>query len=98
MKFGYLRPLCLSAVPLALAACANPGPDAGETAARPATLGVDLGGSSRIPHIAGRAGEGHPAGAPAAAMAPGTMPGESHSTAGGMPMDHSAMPGMRGER
>ena len=85
-----LRPLCslwLGAIPFVLGACTYPGPAVAEPVTGSAALGVDFGGSARIPRVAALTGEHHP-------TAPNAMPGMEHGSMAGMPMEHGAMPGM----
>ena len=93
------RLMMLSLAPIALAACAEPTPVVARTASATPAIGADLGGSSRIPKIAGLAGEGERVGETQTAMAQhdhGSMPdmqhgashgaGHSHSSGSGTPM------------
>jgi Cu/Ag efflux protein CusF len=93
MKRASLRPLFATSFLLLLAACADQSAIAAAPPAGSAALAVDLGGSSRVPRIAGRAGEGEgyetiqPASTDHA-----SMPGMSHD--GGKPSAQTSMPGM----
>ncbi len=49
----------LSLAPIALAACAEPGPAVAQAPTGAPAIGLDLGSSSRAPRVAGLAGEGH---------------------------------------
>lgn len=97
MRRTSFRSLFATSFLLLLAACADQNavaaaPPAGSGSAAPA---VDLGGSSRIPRLTGRAGEGEGYGTiqPAAADH-ASMPGMSHDI--GKPMAQTSMPGMPG--
>jgi Cu(I)/Ag(I) efflux system protein CusF len=80
MNFHSLRILAVRLVPIALSACIEIEAAVQPTSAAPG-IGVDLGGSGRVPQIAGLAGEGEGYGR--------TEPG-----VGLTPLAHSAMPGM----
>lgn len=78
---------------LLLAACVGQGAVTAAPTSATASLAVDLGSSSRIPHIAGVAGEGEGYGAvQAASTGHASMAGTSHDA--GKPMAHTSMPGM----
>src|SRR6266567_3775421 len=90
--------LVLGLAPIALTACVEPAPAAADATSLAPNIGIDLGSSARVRHVAGLAGEGEgfgrtePGAIPAAH---GSMPGMSHGSMGGMQMDHGSMPGMR---
>lgn len=101
MTMRSLRPLIAGLSLLVLAACAEAGPVGGAPPAGAAPIALDLGGSSRIRHIAGAAGEGEGYGTPRAPAAPehASMPGMDHgSHAAPQPAatnaNHAGMPGM----
>src|SRR6266567_1680433 len=87
--------LVLGLAPIALTACVEPAPAAADATSLAPNIGIDLGSSARVRHVAGLAGEGEgfgrtePGATPAAH---GSMPGMSHGSMGGMEMDHGAMP------
>ncbi len=87
--------LVLGLGPIALTACVEPAPAAADVTSLAPNIGIDLGSSARVRHVAGLAGEGEgfgrtePGATPAAH---GSMPGMSHGSMGGMEMDHGAMP------
>ena len=89
--------LVLGLGPIALTACVEPAPAAADATSLAPNIGIDLGSSARVRHVAGLAGEGEgfgrtePGATPAAH---GSMPGMSHGSMGGMEMDHGSMPGM----
>jgi len=107
MASHSLRILVLGLAPIALTACVETeAATAQPTSAVPA-IGVDLGRSSRVPHIAALAGEGEGYGRTEPGATPtmhgsmshggmqmehGSMPGMTHGTTGGM--EHGLMPGM----
>lgn len=77
---------------LLLAACAGQRTDMAALTSASAPLAVDLGRSSRIPHIAGVAGEGEGYGTvQPASTGHASMAGASHDA--GKPMPHRSMPG-----
>lgn len=93
MAFRFSCFVVLGLAPIAVAACAEPGPAAAQAAGP--VVGIDLGSSSRIPQIAALAGRGEGLrGAPAAATPTdhGSMPGMARGSTGGMPTRSS--PGM----
>ena len=93
MKRSSLRSLFASSLLLLLAACADRNAVAAAPPAGSAAPAVDLGGSSRIPRLAGRAGEGEGYGTiQPASTDHASMPGMSHD--GSKPMAQTAMPGM----
>jgi hypothetical protein len=107
MKLPGIRPLAASSLLLVLAACADQGAVGATPAVGSAPLAVDLGASSRIPRIAGLAGEGEGYGTlqptPTAHAAMPAMPHDSAAPMAKQPsmpamdhsgMDHSSMPGM----
>lgn len=79
--------LCLA--PITLAACVAPGPAAADATSLVPSIGIDLGSSARVRHVAGLAGEGEGYGR----TEPGITP-EAHAPMGGTQMDHGSMPGM----
>ena len=81
--------------PLALTACAEIQAATAQPVSVVPAVGIDLGSSSRVPQIAGLAGEGEGYGRtePGATPMPhGSMTGTNQ--AAGMPMDHGSMTGM----
>jgi Cu(I)/Ag(I) efflux system protein CusF len=88
--------LCaLGLAPLALTACAEIEAATAQPVSVVPAVGIDLGSSSRVPQIAGLAGEGEGYGRtePGATPMPhGSMTGMSQ--AAGMPPDHGSMAGM----
>ena len=93
MRCASFRALFATSSLLLLAACADPNAVATAPTAGSATPAVDLGGSSRIPRIAGRAGEGEGYGTiQPASTDHASMPGMSHDV--GQPMGQPSMPGM----
>src|SRR5689334_23272929 len=95
MRIGVFRLFLVALTPIILVACIDT-----EAAIAPSTstapvLGIDLGNSSRVPQIAGRAGEGEGSGRtePELMLAhDGSMAGMDHEP--GMQMDHGSMAGM----
>lgn len=75
-----LRILVLGFAPIALTACVQTEAATAQPPSAVPTIGVDLGSSSRVPHVATLAGEAR------GSMSDGSM--------GGMSMDHGSMPGM----
>jgi Cu(I)/Ag(I) efflux system protein CusF len=98
MASHSLRILALGLVPIALTACvATEAATAQPTSTVPA-VGVDLGNSSRVPQIAGLAGEGYRRAEPGETpTAHGSMSEMSHGSMSGMQMDHGSMSGMSHE-
>jgi Cu(I)/Ag(I) efflux system protein CusF len=95
MKLGALPPAFASSLlfVLALAACANSGPVATAPPPGSALFAVDLGGSSRIARVAGRAGEGEGYGTiQPASTDHASMAGMNHDVA--KPTVQASMPGM----
>ncbi|MGZ5901799.1 MAG: copper-binding protein [Reyranella sp.] len=93
MRGASFRALFAPPFLLLLAACAGPNAVASAPTAGSAVPAVDLGGSSRIPHVAGRAGEGEGYGTiQPASTDHASMPGMSHDV--GKPMGQPSMPGM----
>jgi Cu(I)/Ag(I) efflux system protein CusF len=93
MTLRDLRFLLLGLAPITLTACID-----SEAATAPPTsmapaIGVDLGSSSRVPHIAARAGEGEDYWPSEAGMTPdhGSMAGMGHEPG---TVDQGSMPGM----
>lgn len=95
MTLRDLRLFLLGLAPITLTACID-----SEAATAPPTsmapaIGVDLGSSSRVPHIAARAGEAEDYGRTEAGMTPadhGSMAGMGHEP--GTQADQSSMPDM----
>lgn len=82
----------LALVPLLLAGCADQRAVTGVSLSNSAPLAVDLGGSSRIPYVASRAGEGEGYGTVQPVSADHTsMAGMSHDV--GKPTAQTSMPG-----
>lgn len=77
---------------LLLAACADQSAVAAAPAAGSAAPAVDLGGSSRIPRLAGRAGEGEGYGAIQTASTDASMPGMDHGAMGHGPNQSTGQP------
>lgn len=104
MDSRCLRFLVFGLAPFSLAACADPGPKLGQASPAAPLVGADLGGSSRMPQIAGLVGEGEFSGgsqSPTMHAAGGAMrddaanPDPAAMRHGSMPgMDHGSMPGM----
>jgi Cu/Ag efflux protein CusF len=93
MRLASFRALFATSLLLLLAACADQNAVASPPPAGSAAPAVDLGGSSRIPRIAGRAGEGEGYGTiQPASTDHASMPGMSHDV--GKPMAQTSMPGM----
>ncbi len=89
MKAASFAVALTNVLTLVVAACAEPAPAV--TEAGPVSVAVDLGGSSRVPRIAGLAGEGEGYGTAVAAV-PTAGPAMDQESMPGM--DHGAMPGM----
>jgi Cu/Ag efflux protein CusF/uncharacterized protein involved in copper resistance len=82
---------------IALTACVEPTPAAADALSVAPNIGIDLGSSARVPHVAGLAGEGEGYGRTEPNPNPtpnNSMPGMSHGSMGDMQMDHGSMPGM----
>jgi len=93
MKLASFRVLFATSVLLLLAACADQSVVASAPPAGSAVPAVDLGGSSRIPRIANRAGEGEGYGTVQPASAGhASMPRMSNDVS--TPMPQTSMPGM----
>lgn len=93
MKVGSFHPVLASSLLLVLAACASLGLTASALPPGSAPLALDLGGSSRVPGVAGRAGEGEGYGTiQPASIDHSSMAGMSHDVA--KPMAQTSMPGM----
>lgn len=93
MKRASLRSLVATSFLLLLAACADQNAVAAAPTAGSAAPAVDLGGSSRIARLAGRAGEGEGYGTIQQASSDhASMPGMNHD--GGKSMPQTVMPGM----
>lgn len=88
MRLRHLRFLLFGVAPIAVPACADIEPATGSRTPTAPLVGVDLGGSTRVPQIAGLAGEGEGYGRTEPGMTP-MMPGMGHGA-----MDHGSMPGM----
>lgn len=100
MTLNAFRFLMLGLGPMALTACAEPGPAAADVSPPVSVLGIDLGNSARVRLVAALAGEGEGYGRTEPGATPtahGSMPGMSHGSMGGMQMDHGSMPGMSHE-
>lgn len=96
MSFYSLRILAVGLLPIAVSACAEIEAATAQPTSVAPSVGVDLGHSSRVPQIAGMAGEGEGFGRtepePGATPSPhGSMPGMAHGTT---PMEDGSMPGM----
>ena len=97
MTLRSLRTLAIGLAPVALSACLAIEPATGSPTPTAPVVGVDLGGSGRLPQIGGLAGEGEGYGRTEPnpnPIATSSMPGTSHGSMGGMRMDHSSMAGM----
>ncbi len=95
MKRASFRSLFVTSFLLLLAACADQSAVAAAPLAGLVAPAVDLGGSSRIPRLAGRAGEGEGYGTiQPASTDHASMPGMSHDV--GKPKPQTPMPGMPG--
>lgn len=93
MKRASFQSLFATSFLLLLAACADQNAVAAAPLAGSAVPAVDLGGSSRIPRLAGRAGEGEGYGTiQPASTDHASMPGMSHDV--GKPTAQTSMPGM----
>lgn len=93
MKLGSFYLVFASSLLLVLAACTNPGPVATAPPPGSAQFAVDLGGSSRIARIAGRAGEGEGYGTiQPASTDHASIAGMTHDVA--KPTVQASMPGM----
>ena len=81
MALRGFRFVMLGLGPMALTACAQPGPAAADVSPPASVLGIDLGNSARVRHVAGLAGEGEGYGRTEPGAAPtahDSMPGISH--------------------
>jgi Cu/Ag efflux protein CusF len=104
MTLRDLRFFLLGLAPITLTACIDSEAATAPPTAMAPAIGVDLGSSSRVPHIAALAGEGEMTRAGHGSMAgmghePGTvdqgsMPGMSHGSMEGMPIDHPSIAGI----
>jgi Cu(I)/Ag(I) efflux system periplasmic protein CusF len=95
MTLRHLRCFLLGLVPIALAACVKTEAVTDQPTSMAPAIGVDLGNSSRVPRIAGLAGEGEGYARTEPASAPvqhGSRPEIDHQP--GMQMDHGSMAGM----
>ena len=95
MASHSLRILVIGLVPIALTACVETEAATPQPSWTVPAVGVDLGNSSRVPQIAGLAGEGEGYGRTEPGAIPtahASMPGMAHEA--GMQMDHGSMPGM----
>lgn len=92
MRLALFRPLFATSFLFLLVACADQNAVAAAPAAGSAAPAIDLGGASRIPRIAGRAGEGEGYGTiqPVSTTDHASMPGMSHDV--GKPMAQASMP------
>jgi Cu/Ag efflux protein CusF len=97
MDLRFFQFLVLGLGPVALTACVELEPAVTEPQPAATAVGVDLGGSSRIPRVARPAGTDDGGGRTErpVRMARVSMPGMSDGSTGGMQMDHGPMPGMR---
>lgn len=93
MAFRCYRFVVLGLAPLALAACTESGPAAARLAAAQPAIAVDLGSSSRMPQVAGLAGEGEGRRASVTATPAhkdhGSMPATDHGAHAAMPASSS---------
>jgi len=97
MVLRYFCFLMFGLLPITVTACAQTEAATGQPTSTVPAVGVDLGNSSRVPQIAGLAGEGEGYGRTDSGATPtahGSMPGINHSSMGAMQMDHGAMAGM----
>ena len=95
MTLRHLRCFLLGLAPIALAACVETEAVTDQPTSMAPAIGADLGNSSRVPRIAGLAGEGEGYARTEPGSAPvqhGSMPGIDHQP--GMQMDHGSMAGM----
>lgn len=96
MRFVSSRLLASSSLLFVLTACGDQLATAAAPSPGAAPVAVDLGGSSRIPRIAGSSGEGEGYGSvqavAAAPMAKASMPAADHSAMDHSKMDHGSMP------
>ena len=96
MDSRCLRFLAFGLAPISLAACAEPGPKLGQASPSAPLVGADLGGSSRVPQIAGLVGEGEFYGSsqsPTMHAARGAMRHDAMNQDSAA-MRHGSMPGM----
>jgi Cu/Ag efflux protein CusF len=95
-SFGFYL-LVLGLGPITLTACAGTEVATAQSPSAVPAVGIDLGSSSRVPQIAGLAGEGEGYGRTEPGTTPAahsSMPGMDHGATSSMQMDHGAMPGM----
>jgi Cu/Ag efflux protein CusF len=95
MTLHHLRFFLLGLAPITLNACIDSEAATAPSTAMAPAIGVDLGSSSRVPHIAARAGEGEDYGRTEAGMTPPdhlSMAGMGHEP--GTQVDQGSMPGM----
>jgi hypothetical protein len=93
MSSRRLRFLLVGLAPIAVAACLEIDPATSSPIPTAAHTGVDLGGSGRVPQIAGLAGEGEGYGRTEPGVTPsehGPMPGMGHASVG---LGHELMGG-----
>jgi Cu(I)/Ag(I) efflux system protein CusF len=97
MASRFFRLSMLGLTPIALAACAEPGPAVTQAPSAPPAVGLDLGSSSRAPRFAGLGGDVEGFGRTergAAPVASGATRGMGHGSTGDMPIGHGSMAGM----
>jgi len=103
MTLRHLRCFLIGLAPIALAACVETEAVTAQPTSMAPAIGVDLGNSTRVPQIAGMAGEGEGYGRTEPGSAPvqhGSIPGIGQQPGGQMDhgsmasMDHGAMSGM----
>ena len=95
MTLRDLRFFLLGLAPITVTGCIDTEAVTAPPASVAPPIGVDLGNSSRVPQIAGLAGEGEGYGRTGPGMTPAQqeqMPVMGHGL--GMPMDHGSTPGM----
>jgi Cu(I)/Ag(I) efflux system periplasmic protein CusF len=88
--------LVLGLGPIALTACVEPAPAAADATSLVPNIGIDLGSSARVRHVAGFAGEGEGYGRTEPGTTPAahsSMPGMGRGATGRMQMDHGSMGG-----
>ena len=102
MRICGFRVLMLGLGPMALTACAEPGPSAANVPSLPSVVAIDLGNSARVRHVPGLAGEGEGYGRtepgatvaaqgsiPVMSKGQGSIAGMSHGSMAEMQMAHS---------
>jgi len=95
MRLRDLRLILVGLTPITLIACVDTEAGIAPPTSTAPVVGVDLGNSSRVPQIAGQAGEGEGYGRTDSGMTPahqGSMPGMGHEP--GMQMDRGSISGM----